>query len=155
MDKRPLRHGDEIGALLADLREAWSVGGLLPADPASLDDIAAFESRHNVRLPDDLRAYFEILNGCKPGMGEFTSDRETAFWRLDEIERWSESEGSQPLFLFADYLISSIVYGIALRADTAPTPVFKSWGRGHVVRCAESFTDFVKAYVGNDLDMLL
>ena len=136
--------------LLSDLREVWRSHGIEPSGPASPEAIAAFEAQHGVRLPDDLRAYFATLNGSMNGRdGAVIGDRPVRFWRLDQVERRTETDGPQNVFYFADFLLDSHLFGIMLSSEAATNPVVIDFGPA-IYRCASSFSEFVEGYLRDD-----
>jgi len=65
-------------SIIAQLNAAWTADGYAHATPPTAGDIAAFESRYNVRLPLDFRLYIETVNGGALGRGSMTT-RESVF----------------------------------------------------------------------------
>ena len=76
-----------------------------------------------------------------------------AFWHLDEIE--PEDVGGVRVVPFADFLIDSHRYVIRLGSDSGESaPVFIHPGDGRLIRIADSFSDFVRAYIAGDEEVL-
>ena len=135
-----------------DLRAYWKAQGVDSANPASLAEIQAFEQRFAVVLPEDLRDYFRILNGMEIGHDGSMDNEMISFWRLADVERDRAERPLNPtnLFAFGDWSIDCCTYAIALGADReANTPVFLLCDE-KPLRVAESFSDFVAAYLRND-----
>ena len=77
-----------------------------------------------------------------------------SFWHLDEIE--PEDVGGGRVFSFADFLIDSHRYAIQLSShpgDSAPVFIYYSQD-GTLTRIADSFSDFVRAYIAGDEEVL-
>lgn len=68
---------------LTELRERWRRDGILHGRGASEADLAAFERRHGVVLPADLRAYFATTNGTAVGACGMEDGDLLGFWHLD------------------------------------------------------------------------
>ena len=140
--------------LLAALATHWRATDAEPAAGASEADIHAFEVRHGVRLPADVRSYFQALNG----MAADTWDREfIAFWPLARVrtvaDELSHHEPTPPpadaFYCFADYSIWCNAYAVRLSADgPAPSEVVAVYGGVALVPVAASFAEFLGAYLG-------
>jgi len=80
---------------------------------ATEDEIQAFELRNNVRLPADLREYFQRLNGVDMDSGLFR------FWPIARIIPLKVSTPPEigRYFLFADYMVGTWYYAICLGED--------------------------------------
>src|SRR4030095_13637560 len=100
------------------LHKFWSRQGIKLRSGVSENEIAQFEAKYTVRLPRDLREYFEMVNGFQ----EHTSDENCiSFWALDEVvpvnKYWSSGiEGGDSHFAFADWSLAAHVYAIQLSA---------------------------------------
>ncbi len=122
------------------------------------ESLAAFEQKYGVVVPEDFREFLLLSNGTDETLMEYL-----AFWPVQEMQRVTEvfSEAGYEILdpqnpahlphaasylVFADYLIHSFFYAIAL--DSAA-------GVGNVVfvdgtnwyRCARSFSDFIDCYL--------
>src|SRR6516164_6231150 len=89
-------------------------GGLEPPPGVSEADLDAFERRHGVRLPADMRSYFRILNGTGSTYAD-GDDFLLCFWALEKLEPvpdWTTADDRARWFVFADHCISSEVYTI-------------------------------------------
>jgi hypothetical protein len=140
-------------SLLTRLSAAWAAEDVRPAGPASSDAIAAFERRHKVSLPSDFRLYLETFNGAQGGRDEMGNKETIAFWHLDEIE--AEDVGGVRVFSFADFLIDSHRYVIAFSSEPGgPAPILIHHQNGSLIRIADSFSDFVRAYIAGDEEIL-
>jgi hypothetical protein len=136
-----------------------STGGAL--NPGSTEDqLAAFESRYRVSLPEDLRELLLTVNGQYCVNDPLDESRGLIeFHVLGEITPLYPP--SLPLdppapcyFSFADFLISSHDYGILLSADSTgenPVAVFHD---AHPIIVASSFSEFAEGYLANDQAVL-
>ena len=140
--------------LLAALDAHWCAQGIAPAPGASSEAVRAFEARCGVRLPADVRAYFEAFNGT----GDDVLDREfVAFWSLDRVRTVAEELGHQEpvpppadaFYCFADYSVWCNAYAVRLSADGgAATEVVAVYSGVDLIPVAPSFADFLRGYLG-------
>jgi hypothetical protein len=144
-----------LDELLFRLANHWRTHGAAPGSGAPEAEIVAFEVRHGVRLPRELRAYFATLNGMAHGRNDM--DNETiGFWRLAEVAPIAEEAPDAGIpepdrcFVIADYLIGSHFYVARLPDDpTAPAELLWVWSNGFE-RLAASFAEFVERYMAGD-----
>src|ERR1700749_1877889 len=92
------------------LLEHWRLCGEKPAtSKANVDDIAVWEAKYAVRLPDDLREYVTRVNGILLGEQlEFDNNLNTLL-PLSAIKpesEWSNREAPSNRFVIADHCIS-------------------------------------------------
>ena len=130
--------------------------GLEAPPGASESDLEAFERRHNVRLPGDMRSYFRILNGTGSSYAD-GDDFLLCFWALEKLEpvpEWTEAgKDDVRWFVFADHCFSHHDYAIRLTRDgSEPNPVCAKEGRRKVAR---SFSEFVELYLTDPWTNLL
>lgn len=135
----------------------WRSHGIECPSGVSPGKIAAFESRHDVLLPNDLRLYFAAVNG----MGELgTCDNDFFhFWQIENVttiaafvpDRCSLFQDAEKYLIVADHSISLPSYAIRLSsnpADQNPVAcVFTDRGALQVEDFFGSFTDFVTRYL--------
>jgi hypothetical protein len=82
---------------------------------ATEDEMQAFEQRHSVRLPVDLREYFQRLNGIDSAPGFF---RFFPLSRLIALKAPSFATfETDRYFIFADYMMGTWYYAIYLGED--------------------------------------
>jgi hypothetical protein len=138
-----------VRPLLATIRDRWARDSASPPEGASANSIRAFEERYGVTVPEDFREYLRELNGRSAGRDDMDSTS-ISFWRLDEFEPSEHMAAGSRLFAFADFLIDSHRYAIAL--DDIPSvhgAVFLDMSSA-VIRIANSFTQFLELYATND-----
>ncbi len=99
------------------VRARWLAQDLKIRDGATPTEIAAFEARHGLRLPDEARDYFAVVNGMADG--EF-DDLMIEFMSLDRISYefdWFEGEPDEQGFIFANYCLHGWCYVLLLGAE--------------------------------------
>ena len=145
---------ESIVELLARLGHHWRAQGLEPAPGVSADEILRFEAQAGVRLPADLRTYFETFNGLTDSAmdGELIS-----FWPLARVRsvvaELNHQEAVAPdgraLYCFADYSIWCNAYAVRLSDVTrAETDVVAVYSGVDLIPVASTFADFLRAYLG-------
>ena len=111
------------------------------------DDIQAFETQNGVRLPADLRAYFQRLNGIDMDPGLFR------FWPLSRVIPLKSSSAvaleTGRYFIFADYMVGTWYYAIYLGEDPflQNRVVLPDFPCRPVI--AHSFTEFIELYLSD------
>jgi cell wall assembly regulator SMI1 len=94
--------------LITRLRAAIRERGAELGRGASEEEIAAFEARHGVHLPPEVRRYFAEVNGFAQGRGEMDAEL-VSLWPLSEVRLLSdeapESTVPEPerYFVFGDW----------------------------------------------------
>ncbi|MBI1281041.1 MAG: hypothetical protein GC179_23145 [Anaerolineaceae bacterium] len=118
--------------------------------PASAEEIAAFEAKYNVRLPQDVLEYFLKINGISYFGG---------FIALEAIDKWGliTDQGYDPEYVnkyvpdtqlyirFGNYDIS--VWDWLIQLDSNPnaeTPIFVLHEK--FTKIANSFSDFLQKF---------
>lgn len=128
-------------------------------EPTTEQEIAKFETKYNILLPDDVREYFLKINGIYLNGG---------FIALEPLERWSliTERGFSPeyvskhvsndyqYFQFGNYDISVWVWLIQLNGNpNAETPVFVLYEK--LTKIADNFSDFLRKFrTDSPLDLL-
>ena len=140
------------------LRREWAESGILAPEVATATEIAAFERRYGVTLPEDLRTYFALVNGTEIGYLGMDDEDLIGFWHLDQVKTFAEDEIEGPdassTFIFADHSIHVITYGVRLSADpTEPTPVVLVGGSKPVV-VSQSIAEFFERYLRRDTSVI-
>ena len=120
------------------------------------DELAAFEARYDIRLPEDLRKYFAAVNGFDGSEHWMTDEEVITFLGLEEMkplrEYWStEVIDSDSYFVFADYSLAAHVYAIRLDGS-GRNEVVVVYDR--TVEVASSFSEFIEGYLENNVAVL-
>ena len=138
------------------LAAMWHGAGLKIRPGVDATAIRAFETKHGVVLPADLRDYFLTVDGMVDELDPGTN----RFWPLamvklvsDELEdihsdRWEYPE----CFIFADHCIWCLAWAVRLGKEPLEVsePVFQVTGGAAPRRMiAPSFTSFVEMYLQN------
>jgi SMI1 / KNR4 family (SUKH-1) len=101
-----------------DLHELWKRRRVQAAPGCSEAELAAFERRWDVKLPEAVRAYLRLANG--------TIGLDNQGFAFVPLERWERAgdelrrmgvgtfDGADTVFLFVDYLCWSWMYGLWL-----------------------------------------
>ncbi|MFO0808902.1 MAG: SMI1/KNR4 family protein [Gemmataceae bacterium] len=151
------------------IRKRWQAAGIAPRPGAAAADIDAFERRHGVRLPAEVREFYAHVDGMPPGAWD---EDLLSFWPLAEvgpvpallsgcrgipdyggIERSLPDAGSY--FVFADHSIWVHVYAVRLSADpSAPCPVVWIAGGSTWAEMAMSFGEFLRRYADDPRQVL-
>lgn len=144
-----LRRVDAHRANVHRLVAEWQAGGLSTLSPPSAAQLRAFEERLQVRLPDDVRAYFEITGG----FAKYDLDGEAiGWWPLDRVvrlaNRYSRLAEARGFLVVADALIEATLFAIQCQDGTARPrgTVIEGDGSKWRVR-TRSWSDFVAAYL--------
>ncbi len=129
------------------VKKHWVRQGIKLCRGASSEEIATFESKYNVRLPEDMRECFSMVNGFENGECD---DEFITFFSLEGIERlnasaWGISALADSYFVFADWSISAHVYAIHLSKHIVSNPVVVTYSK--LVKVADSFGEFMQGYV--------
>jgi cell wall assembly regulator SMI1 len=139
------------------LKTFWLRQGIKLLAGAMVGELTAFEGRYNVRLPEDLRAYFAAVNGFDDSEHWMTDDEVITFLGLDEMkplsEYWSPIVAdSDCYFVFADYSLSAHVYAIRLDASGRQNEVVVVYDR--LIKVAGSFSEFITSYLEKNYTVL-
>ena len=152
---------------LLRLKAIWERRKIRSEWTASESDILKFETSHNIKFPEDLRSYFNLVNGMD---GE-VDDGFYEFYSLDKVDdvvtllgnygipRHGESiaiiKNPENCFVLADYSINLIAYVIKLNhVDSERNEVYAICGGVHKV-IAESFSDFIFLYLNNPDELMI
>jgi hypothetical protein len=148
-----------LADLVQQLIELWQRAGITVRPPASLEAIRAFESKYNVVVPDDMRAYFLAVDGMQdeldPGMNRF--------WPLEMVkpveeelsERHKDRLAYPGCFVFVDHCIWCLAWAVRLSKESSSGPVVQVTASEIPGRqIAPSFTAFVEMYLGNQYSVL-
>ena len=138
------------------LRRHWSSNNVDISAGVSEAALTSFEEKYAVVLPEDLRDYFLSVNGMPP---EIVDDEFIRFWMLEEVVPLPQGapdysnpqyiQGSDSIFLFADYSMWAHAY--AIRLTKTPTELNEVFVIGHdsPILISNSFSEFVDIYLTN------
>ena len=141
-----------MGAIGERLKDYWSRDIVSIRPGATASQIEAFEAKYGVRLPADLRDYFETVNGFDMDKTGFCDNNLFSFFPIEEVlpvnnEYWQNPD-DEPYFILVDFMIASAVYAIWLEGDAdSESPVFVVYPRDHPIRIASSFSEFAEGYL--------
>jgi hypothetical protein len=143
------------------VRQRWISLGVQVRPGLPDQIIADFEHRYGVRLPEDVRQFYQLMDGMETNDSD---DEWICFWPLSKVgtvpERLSDSRGipdyggierslpdASSYFVFADHSIMLQVYALRLTADLAnPSPVVLIAGGDRWYQMAASFREFLRSY---------
>jgi hypothetical protein len=134
------------------LKRYWQRHGIKLNLGASEEELAAFESKYQVGLPEDLREYFATVNGFDGSEHWMTDENVITFLTLNEMKSLSEAwspkiADAASSFVFADYSLSAHVYAIRLfNGSENDNPVVVAYDE-NPVKVASSFSEFVQGYL--------
>jgi SMI1 / KNR4 family (SUKH-1) len=121
----------------------------LAAAKATSADIAAWEAKYGVRLPDDLVAYVKRVNGNFGGETLEFDHEGMSFLPLSAMvpeKEWSEQYDGAGMFVFADMLVQCYWWCVHLTPEPSErTSIFLRGSRLCLV--AESLEEFLDAYI--------
>jgi hypothetical protein len=124
--------------MLSDVQRfkaACAVTGQPVPGGASEEQLEAFEEKHGVQLPADMRAFYGHMKGALDHESIF------GFWSLNEIRRTTANNESN-WFFFADHSVSVFEYAIKMSANgVGPNDVYCPELERTV---AASFSDFLR-----------
>ena len=136
----------------------WLRQGIKLSRGAIESEISAFEAKHDVCLPEDMREFFAIVNGFDNRSGEEVDNDMMTFFSLEEIKPlnasdWGVVSRAESYFVFADWSISAHVYAVRLLKDSAASgPVVVVYDA--LVKVADSFAEFMQAYLEDNKAVL-
>lgn len=141
------------------LRERWQSQGLASDRTANEAELSAFELTHSVRLPDDVRLYFEQLNGMSLRAGHDVDINGFSFLPLSAIQTVAEFSAAkgwvvegemqgETSFIFVDYLQWSCAYAFAANGPMRGSIYLLGFRDPKLV--ATSMRHFVELYLLDD-----
>lgn len=140
------------------LRTYWEKHGFPPAPGASEREIAAFEDRHGVRLPPDLRAYFAVSDGMADHE-QYEYNPFPVFFPLGQVFPLDKAapdnaarvlDAPREYFAFANVNYGSKVYAVHLNGQRRHSVVVLDQSNYDAPECsvvAGGFTSFVAWYI--------
>ena len=135
------------------LKRYWLRHGIKLNHGVSEDELATFEAKYHVRLPEDVREYLAAVNGFDGSERWMTDENVITFLALNEIkplsEAWSPKiADADSYFVFADYSLSAHVYAIWLSNDSENANlVTVAYNDKNLIKVASSFSEFVQEYL--------
>lgn len=151
-----MRPEKTLERLLNNIRRRWQDQGLTVQAGASDAQLADFERKYRVKLPDTLRTLLKFVDGMADGD---VDDDLYCFWPISDIKTVGEicKTGLGPAkidpadyenyFVFADYCISAWDYAIELDSNpNNPGPVYRVFCEPVKEKIAESFFEFLQMY---------
>lgn len=128
--------------------------------PSDFDEIEVFQNEYNVKIPQDLKDYYLMINGSGnlplDNLYEFYSIKRTKRIQ-DELINWAGSpdyskvnfEGIESVFVFGDFMFNLQAFGIELTQKvSAENKVFIFCGEDFKI-IARSFTEFLDLYLSS------
>jgi hypothetical protein len=146
---------NSVGELL---KTRWLRQGIRLRRGATESETTAYEAKHNVCLPEDMREFFAVVNGFDNRNGEEVDSDMITFFSLEEIKPlnapdWGIASRAESLFVFADWSLSAHVYAVRLLKDcTASGSVVVVYDS--LVKVADSFAEFMQAYLEDNKAVL-
>ena len=119
---------------------------------ASADAFDRFQVRYSVRLPDDLKASYSLMDGADDSTNPGGSWMR--FWPIHEFvpakdkPRAARDDGRK-LFVFADYAIACVYYVVDLRPGSGSFGHVHALGATRVTEVAQTFAEFVQLVLAN------
>ncbi len=121
--------------------------------------IWAFESRNSIRMPTELRLYFQHVNGMSMRGGHDVDDNGFSFLPLAMVEsvalfssrmRWEVGSGigHATSFVFVDYLQWSCAYAFETKPENAGAIYLLGYETPKCV--ASSMSEFAAMYLADD-----
>ena len=140
------------------LKRFWQDQRIILKPGALESELASFETKYGVCLPEDLRSYLQTVNGFDCTEHWVTDENLITFLSLNEVkplsEYWSEEiANAVSYFVFADYSISAHVYAIRLSDVAAVNDVVVVYD-SNLINVANSFSGFVDGYLANNNGVL-
>ena len=152
---------------LIKLKEKWERESINNFHPLDIDSIQTFQTENNVVMPDDLKEYFEVLNGT----GEECTDELYEFYSIKRIKKVSEEfkdwkgvpnyqllvnlSDTQNLFVFANFSFNLFAYAINLYKEKVDAnEVYVLCGKEYK-KIANTFSDFLELYLNDSIELQL
>ena len=142
---------EDLQLLMKRLRQKWLDEGVKLGQVASDAEIAAFEARYSVTVPEVFRAYLQIVNGMGGGHYEI-DDNIICFYPLHSIKPlsehgWKSFKQAEKHFVFADWDIWTQCFTIQLANHSAAAPISTVDQRPR--RAASNFAEFIALYLAD------
>jgi hypothetical protein len=152
------------------IRRRWLSLGIVVRPGLSETQLQAFEQRHGVRLPAELRAFYRFMDGMEYGCMD---EALHCFWPLSEVAavpgRLSGCRGipdyggiesalpdAESYYVFADHSIWLCLFAIRLSADPVHSAAVLCIGDGRTwAVVAPSFGVFLERYMADPWSILV
>jgi hypothetical protein len=134
-----------------NLKSFWRDQGIKLRPGADEQELRRFETRYEVRLPEDFRQYLASINGFDKSEYPTSDNNLITFLGINEIkpldEYWPPKlANARDFFVFADYSISAHVYAIRLRNTAADhNQVVVVYEK--LIEIARTFSEFIERYL--------
>lgn len=140
---------------ISELTEFWLSQDIKPNKGLTENEIAAFEAKYSLVLPQDIREYFLLINGFGDTDNWVTDNELITFLDLDQVtpvrEYWySDAKEADFYFTFADYSLSAFIYAIHLSSRVNDINTVAVFYDKEPVKVANSFSEFIEGYLKND-----
>lgn len=138
------------GTIWNRVHDVWRRSSISIRQGVTPNQIAAFEAKYSVVLPQDVREYFSAADGTGDDMDEGLY----RFWPLADVQPVQETSdriANPDCFAFADHCINCWNYAVRLTKDAAHlAPVFRVTGcETPGEQMAASFREFMERYATN------
>lgn len=147
---------------LSTIRTHWQSLGVSIEEGLSEKEILEFENRNGIRMPDEMRNFYRLMDGMNQGEAD---DDWISFWPLSQVSTipeklshfrgipdYGEIEAILPeaakYFVFADHSIWLHVYAVKLSKLSETSEVVWICGK-HFKPIAASFGDFLNQYASS------
>ena len=142
------------------LNRRWQDLGLHSAGGAASEEaVLAFEDQHSIRLPTDMRLYFQLVNGMSMRGGHDVDDNGFSFLPLAKVRTvgafssemgWTVGDGVglETAFVFVDYLQWCCAYAFETASQNAG--IIYLLGYEHPKIVAPSMSEFAAMYLADD-----
>ena len=147
---------DSFTGVGESLKRHWTLHRVEINAGVSEEELNAFEVKHRVVLPHDMRSYFSCVNGMPLDVVDEALIR---FWTLNEMKPLTEGapaysdpryiQRPKSIFLFADYSIWAHAYAIRLESIPLQANEVCIIGGDRPSTIAHSFSELVDRYLTN------
>lgn len=132
-----------IGAVLA----YWDAHHVQYLPGVSRAELRSFEESNDLRLPDDVRAFYLTTNGVRVPDTDGVDHKQYDFWPLRELKR---VEDNRSKLYFADHMQCMWQFALELEGPERGTVYVVP---GEFIKLAPSFGEFMELYVANDVSL--
>lgn len=150
--------------LIEKIRQQW-LAETIKQPVCTKEELYSFELKNNVMLPNDLKIYFQSLNGT----GENYDDNFFQFYSLNQFQKISEEYqdwqgipnygnisntliNCENYFVFANYNCHLFAYAIFINNDSESNGIIVICG-DEFKKIASSFSEFLNLYLNNSIEL--